>query len=454
MLFALSIFRFICFLGFCCGQTTRARRCCRLYSGMHRSAWCIAVGVIVLSQALLSLNISASFLRDLTSYTLAYAAQNDTRGRSNKKTISQTSSATNKKSLSQKLGNYNNTLSICLLTKDDTHTLPEWLAYHYHVSNLRTLIVMVDPTSKTRPIEIFDRFRSVLDIEILEWSDKDIMPENRLNSQGILDADKVADYRRQHLKPIKNKWLRDQVTRKYLPENATEQEIQDTMKRVAVHRYRQEYMATECVNLLREAGRSWVSLLDTDEYIQIGNRNYFDDDAVPGMYEPGAIMKWINTMYSNETACFKMPWTRYGATKVAEETLSQPAPAGFDVKQFMTLQWRFHNGAENNGKDCLNLQRVKGEHFPIKKITNVHVLADPICGSSYTNMKNNPVVIGHYTGMNCETSMYVLYLLFALTLRRVFVYRHLGTVLSTRGCPAFKYKTGACLSGCHRILFL
>jgi hypothetical protein len=158
-------------------------------------------------------------------------------------------------------------------------------------------------------------------------------------------------------------------------------------------------MATACVNHLRESGRSWVTLLDSDEYMQIGSAVSFNDSLIPDMYEEGAIMKWINTVYSKQVPCFKMSWLRYGSKEISKEKLTQTVPAGFDPKQFMTLRWLFHNDLENNGKDCLNLQRAKSEYFPLQKITNVHVLAEHICGSSFKKVKGHPIVIGHYTGM-------------------------------------------------------
>ncbi len=364
---------------------------------MARRIWCACfVGLGILVQTFVALNQNKFHIRDLTSHQsvmvklIRRKKKNSPRGKS---------LIRNQKRLSSSLESYNATLSICLLTKDDNHILAEWLAYHYHVVNLRTLIVMVDPTSKKYPTELFEKFRNLLDIEILEWTDQDIMPKRLLNDEGILDPVKVMEYRMQYLKPIKNKWLREQVTKKYLPQNATEQEIQEAMKLIGVHRYRQEYMATECVNHLFETGRSWVTVLDSDEYIQIGSKESVNHASLPDMYEQGGLMNWIDSVYSEDTACFKMPWYRYGALKeIAKEELFQSIPTGFDPYAFMTLRWRFHSGAENNGKDCLNLRRANNKYFPFEKITNVHVLSSQVCGSSYKKEKFHPVSIGHYTG--------------------------------------------------------
>jgi len=64
--------------------------------------------------------------------------------------------------------------SACLVLKDDNHWLIEWLAYHYHVLPLRDLIVVKDPTSKTSPDKIFQRWKGRINIET--WDEGDFIP--------------------------------------------------------------------------------------------------------------------------------------------------------------------------------------------------------------------------------------------------------------------------------------
>ena len=67
-------------------------------------------------------------------------------------------------------------LSACLVLKDDNHWLIEWLGYHYHVLPLRELIVVKDPTSKTSPDTIFQRWKGRIDIET--WNETDFIPSH------------------------------------------------------------------------------------------------------------------------------------------------------------------------------------------------------------------------------------------------------------------------------------
>jgi hypothetical protein len=51
--------------------------------------------------------------------------------------------------------------SACIIIKDENHRLSEcWLAYHYFALPLRTLLVLVDPTSTQSPEPILDLWRS------------------------------------------------------------------------------------------------------------------------------------------------------------------------------------------------------------------------------------------------------------------------------------------------------
>jgi hypothetical protein len=65
-------------------------------------------------------------------------------------------------------------LSACLLVNDENPRLPEWLAYHYHVLPLRSIIVAVDPVSRHQPNEILYRWpRMGMEVEI--WQDIDYL---------------------------------------------------------------------------------------------------------------------------------------------------------------------------------------------------------------------------------------------------------------------------------------
>ena len=68
-------------------------------------------------------------------------------------------------------------LSACLLVNDENPRLPEWLAYHYHILPLRSLIIAIDPSSRLSPDSILKRWTNAkLGLNIKVWNDIDYLP--------------------------------------------------------------------------------------------------------------------------------------------------------------------------------------------------------------------------------------------------------------------------------------
>ena len=79
--------------------------------------------------------------------------------------------------------------AFCLLIKDDNDILSEWVAYHYHVFQMRRLIVAVDPYSKTSPLGLLQPWgKNGFELNVTLWSDEDYMPakfyERNANAKG------------------------------------------------------------------------------------------------------------------------------------------------------------------------------------------------------------------------------------------------------------------------------
>jgi hypothetical protein len=68
----------------------------------------------------------------------------------------------------------NKGLSACLLVNDENPRLPEWMAYHFHVLPLRSLIVAVDPKSRHLPHEILLRWVD-MGVQVNIWNDADYL---------------------------------------------------------------------------------------------------------------------------------------------------------------------------------------------------------------------------------------------------------------------------------------
>ena len=120
-------------------------------------------------------------------------------------------------------------ISACLLVNDENPRLPEWIAYHYYMLPLRSLIVTIDPASRSSPSSILNRWKRTMNLDVKLWSDLDFMPLQHIN--GIC--------------------------------NQTDPN-QDCLMQ---HRKRQQHFVRACMKDLKRRGKKWVLLTDVDEYI-------------------------------------------------------------------------------------------------------------------------------------------------------------------------------------------
>lgn len=112
--------------------------------------------------------------------------------------------------------------SACLLIKDENFNLPEWIAYHYQMANLRHLVVCVDPFSDSSPLEIIDR-----------WKNLELM---------VIDS-----------------WVEGKKRRGFMD--------LPPWKRHNAYLARQKSCYGRCMKLLNESNRSWTMMIDVDEYL-------------------------------------------------------------------------------------------------------------------------------------------------------------------------------------------
>jgi len=144
--------------------------------------------------------------------------------------------------LNKNAGNNDNNegLSACLLVNDENPRLPEWLAYHYLTLPLRSLIITVDPASRSHPNDILLRFHNELGLEVKVWSEKKFLPPQM---RGPCNSN-------------------------------------DTNKCLWHHRQRQQVFVVACMKEFKRMNRTWVLLTDVDEYI-VFNQMRGDDPMMP-----------------------------------------------------------------------------------------------------------------------------------------------------------------------------
>jgi len=222
------------------------------------------------------------------------------------------SSNTNSSLLRSNTGINNNTISFesssaCLLVSDDNHLLIEWIAYHYHVINLRHLIITVDPNSQTSPQKIVNRWVDKMTIDL--WNDTTI---------GI--------------KPQKTGSL-------------------------ALHRRRQKQFNTKCLRHLKSLNKGWVLISDTDEYITINPKlrdptspghKYVDWSPSLSIDQPGSLMIFLQNLIlpteklNVNTPCIPIYRRQYSALESPPTKINSHTHPHLNLNStnFATLRWR------------------------------------------------------------------------------------------------------------------
>lgn len=193
------------------------------------------------------------------------------------------------------------TFSACLIFKDDTQLLPEWLAYHYTVLPLRRLVVAMDPFSITDPRFILDEYRK-FGINITLWTDEDYLPQHE-DSRHRLWSRPVYTANQDGTKPLTDK-------NKYV-----------------AHKWRQKVFVRACLRQMHTEHRTWVLFSDTDEFLSY--RWYSNDEALVACQSHRKIRRlgfkdqqdcfqnWKLTIQEKEPRRFSLPPT------LSDGTISQ-----------------------------------------------------------------------------------------------------------------------------------
>lgn len=187
----------------------------------------------------------------------------------------------------------------------ETSAVLEWIAYHYHVMNLRTLIITFDPSSRTSPQHIVDRWKDKMEIEL--W-----------NESRFLDPADIT--------PLERK------------------------RKLQMHRLRQRSFNTECLQEMKRRNKGWTIITDTDEFVTLNPRmrekhGQIYTPNLPSIREPGSVMTFLKNMtIPNEsvqafTPCIPIARIQFSSRETSEEHVEQLVPDNFRGSDFMTLRW-------------------------------------------------------------------------------------------------------------------
>jgi hypothetical protein len=310
-------------------------------------------------------------------------------------------------------------LSGCLLMKDDNEILNEWLAYHYFTTKLRYLVVAVDPSSETSPKEIWARWRNLTDLNIVEWEDPDFLPRSFIEKGYHIAPDEINGDAK------KSKWHKGN--------ESPEQVIADIMK-INNHRFRQLSFYSRCLRHMRRKGKTWVIHIDTDEYVVVNpllrrNMNRYKNRVegrrsiaklkTPSLQAPSTIFEFFSDgvmvddllKEKSNFPCVSLPRLLFGSIEKNSSysrTRRVIETEEFEINRFETLRWKYHtlfNDTDRNAqpKVIVDVSHVysKDEMFQPKAFS-IHRPSKRLCRRldqmNLTQFQRFPLSVNHYIG--------------------------------------------------------
>ena len=336
--------------------------------------------------------------------------------------------------------------AFCLLIKDDNDILPEWVAYHYHVFQMRRLIVAVDPDSKTSPLDVLQGWIENFDyfgLDVTIWNDEDYTPEFFYKTKDYSKLPNSVKKSVVLVNPSKKKQsdqLNDPILRTNWHTNKTyvkehQEEVREEVIRINNHRFRQKNFVSECFRQVKKEHNispfwrskdfiSWAVHIDTDEYL-VPNpwiatylRNETDTSAskhfrlkvlariFPYTPSEGSLWKFFKEFFkhnkkSNEKTCVMMPRILFGSKEdpgnmtiaTATTTLSEDYRANkltWYHSKFETLRWKYHANFETEArpKSMINVDQLQETDgiFENKTAGSIH---RPLSGRLGSNQNRN-----------------------------------------------------------------
>ena len=255
----------------------------------------------------------------------------------------------------------NESFSACLLVMDDNHRLSEWLAYHYFVLKLRTLIITTDPKSQTSPTIILDKWRAH-GMHIIEWNESYLL--------------------------------------KY---SQPDHDVKKNVSTITAHRRRQQVFLLQCMREMQVLNRTWIALWDSDEFIVWNHKansnvqleNMTQSVLIPSIKEQDGIFTFLqrhsNVSNQLKAPCITIPRLLFAAVESTEQQVQHKVPVFINATHHDTLRWRKHakrndHHANALGKTIIDVSRVtltgidraKNPHRPLKDECNFALLDDKL----------------------------------------------------------------------------
>ena len=199
------------------------------------------------------------------------------------------------------------------------------------------------------------------------------------------------------------------------------------------HRIRQRNFYQNCLIEMGNQGRSWVSLIDADEYLVYnhaggdeetyqaweaaalekhknsrfaGNKRIPLSQAPPSPADEGKMISYIDRERKAghpffQSPCITVARMGFGAVASTEDEIHHKVPAGFDPFHYDSLRFRKHAPRQDFvrnglGKTLLDVSRF--DYHKIRPVMSLHRPIKEICSAPWKDEWSSGLRINHYIG--------------------------------------------------------
>jgi hypothetical protein len=197
-----------------------------------------------------------------------------------------------------------------------------------------------------------------------------------------------------------------------------------------VHRQRQNTFYEVCLKRLKEQGRTWTILIDTDEYLAFNThttekkkdknkkqqQHHNHVNTTLSLFTPPDTFNFLTFIQhelkkqQNDTKlktrfqqppCIMIPRLRYGSKESSPQQVSKDVPRPFNGSTFTTLRWRKHAPLYNIKLNRVTKAIVDVSQIPVEniKVENLHH-PTTFCSERLVTMRIRAsyFVVRHYLG--------------------------------------------------------
>ena len=320
----------------------------------------------------------------------------------------------------------NKTMAACMFAMDDSIRLTEWIAYHYTILPLGSLMIAIDPNSQSqeRVLEVLDLWRDRINIisytddsEWFPWAEDEgwgrrIWRENG-ELAGWLKTRSGPVYRSQSHKRRQNGFVLHCM--KYFKAELNKREPSRENSTIVNPEWvlmtdSDEFLVYNYIHADQENASSYelVRGTTTDSVDALRRKMIPKRKRLPALEDRVTVADWLN-VENGMKRCWRITGLPMSSYDSAEGLMDHDVPKGINASHLMTLRFRKVGLRHGNfSKALLDVSWGSMDQYTREDVQNIHNPQKRICGLSGHTGSNADYLasvfrINHYSSGTLET---------------------------------------------------